>query len=621
MKSQTQNNTANSDNGGETLTIGKKFRKTINKSSLSIGMVRVIIWCWLLPYILVSAFWLYYSEERNNERITESAMTSVGNAAQSCGRLVEETINLSLQASYDETIRNSYQTYQITKDEDKLYSDVMAYMKRQYKYTKLVSNAKLLFNMETQRNYETFSNPAGSSYNKAQKITGEMVKVLKLEAKDLGTKTKLVIVDGHLFMIRNLVTKDFTPFATLVFELNSDTIFDSIKNVVWQKAWKVYIDDASVCEGGSLSGETRKLLERYYKQRLEWEEKPQTNIKNTFYERNSQIASAVTNVNGQKMTIVAKLNERDIISERSTYVIVYFVMFILLIPLVIATFYYFYNNISRPIGNLVSASRHIEKGEYGYKAEEFNRNEEFKTLIDTFNHMSGSLEESFNRIYAEEVAARDANMKALQAQINPHFLNNTLEIINWKARLSGNDDVSEMISSLSTMMNATMDRKNEAFITIEEELRYVDAYLYIIYARFGGKFNFIKEIEEDALSYKIPRLIIQPLVENVVEHTGDSKGNMKGKLIISQKEGTLIIRVENNGNLSEENKEKINKLLSQTKLGDSNENIGIRNVNLRLKMLYGEESGLTIKNDVEGLTVSEILIRNKEIATRNDSTK
>ncbi|MDR9830004.1 histidine kinase, partial [Vibrio sp. FNV 38] len=141
------------------------------------------------------------------------------------------------------------------------------------------------------------------------------------------------------------------------------------------------------------------------------------------------------------------------------------------IPLLIATIYYFYHNINRPIGSLVEASKHIEEGEYGYQIEEFHRNGEFERLINTFNHMSGSLEDSFNRIYAEEVAARDANMKALQAQINPHFLNNTLEIINWKARLSGNEDVSKMISSLSTMMNATMNRKNEAFITIEEEMK------------------------------------------------------------------------------------------------------------------------------------------------------
>lgn len=79
-------------------------------------------------------------------------------------------------------------------------------------------------------------------------------------------------------------------------------------------------------------------------------------------------------------------------------------------------------------------SEKIEEGEYGITLPAFEGNKEFGKLIDTFNHMSLGLEESFNRIYAEEVALRDANMQALQSQINPHFLNNTLEIINWKAQ-------------------------------------------------------------------------------------------------------------------------------------------------------------------------------------------
>ena len=118
--------------------------------------------------------------------------------------------------------------------------------------------------------------------------------------------------------------------------------------------------------------------------------------------------------------------------------------------------------------------------------EPFDKNEEMGALIDTFNHMSGSLEESFNRIYVEEIAQRDATLKALQSQNNPHFLNNTLEIINWKARLSGNEEVSEMIGALSVMMNATMNRDNEMFVPLSEELCYVDAYLTIIRQRFGS---------------------------------------------------------------------------------------------------------------------------------------
>ena len=175
---------------------------------------------------------------------------------------------------------------------------------------------------------------------------------------------------------------------------------------------------------------------------------------------------------------------------------------ILLIPLLAATFYFLNRNIDRPVGALVRGSDKIREGEYGYRIEPFSGNEEMGQLIDTFNHMSVSLEDSFKRIYVEEIAERDATLKALQSQINPHFLNNTLEIINWKARLSGNEDVSKMIEALSVMMNATLNRSGEMFISLSEELSYVDAYLYIIRERFGDKFRTLSATQQEAVKAK-----------------------------------------------------------------------------------------------------------------------
>ena len=174
-------------------------------------------------------------------------------------------------------------------------------------------------------------------------------------------------------------------------------------------------------------------------------------------------------------------------SDQRSYMSIYLLVCVMLIPLFVATVWYFFRNITVPVRKLMTGTDKIRAGEYGWRVESFDGNEEMGHLVDNFNHMAGRLEESFNRIYVEEIAGRDATLKALQSQINPHFLNNTLEIINWKARMNGNEEVSEMISALSTMMNATLNRNDEMFITLREELRYVDAYLYIIRQRFGGR--------------------------------------------------------------------------------------------------------------------------------------
>jgi len=331
------------------------------------------------------------------------------------------------------------------------------------------------------------------------------------------------------------------------------------------------------------------------------------------YDSDNMYASLSMKFNEQRVSFVIKLDETGILNEKSTLIYIYVVVILLLVPLVFATIYFFYSNVRKPIDSLMKASEKIEDGEYGYRAPEFTKNEDFGRLVRTFNDMSESLEQSFNRIYAEEVAVRDANMQALQAQINPHFLNNTLEIINWKARIAGNYEVSGMIGALSVMMEATMNRNKESFISIREELKYVDAYLYIIDQRFGEKFTFEREVDESLLDIKIPRLIVQPIVENMVEHGCDENGCRTGKLRIFEDNKYLNIIVENKGNLTDVDKAKIELLLSDNDTDSKLKNIGIKNVNLRLKMLYGEYSGLTITNPEDGITESKVLIEKRKL--------
>ena len=113
--------------------------------------------------------------------------------------------------------------------------------------------------------------------------------------------------------------------------------------------------------------------------------------------------------------------------------------------------------------------------------------------------MSERLKYQFDHIYEEEIALRDARIMALQSHINPHFMNNTLEIINWEARLGGNEKVSRMIEALATLMDAAMDRKKRTLVPLSEEMIYVNAYLYINSARFGKRLTVVKELDESIM--------------------------------------------------------------------------------------------------------------------------
>ena len=285
-------------------------------------------------------------------------------------------------------------------------------------------------------------------------------------------------------------------------------------------------------------------------------------------------------------------------------------LFLFMIPLVIIVFVFFNRHVNRPVAALRKGCKEMGKEHYSYRIEEQEQDEEFYELHAAFNGMADKLQYQFEKIYLEELALKDANIMALQSQINPHFLNNTLEIINWEARMNGNLKVSSMIEALSTMLEATMNRAKVQLILLSEELSYVDAYLYIISQRFGDNFECKKQIDENLLSVKVPRLIIQPIIENAVEHGMNFHEKGRVELNVYRDQNRLCIEVMDNGVLTGKDKDKIRQLLSDQNVQDQPSlSIGIRNVNKRLKIMYGEEYGLTILSNAQGYTVSTITVK------------
>ena len=145
-------------------------------------------------------------------------------------------------------------------------------------------------------------------------------------------------------------------------------------------------------------------------------------------------------------------------------------MLLFLVPLLLILLRVFNRNVTKPIADMMEGADQIETGNLGYQIKEEPENLEFKYLMESFNQMSERLKYQFDHIYEEEIALRDARIMALQSHINPHFMNNTLEIINWEARLGGNEKVSRMIEALATLMDAAMDRKKRTFVPLSEEM-------------------------------------------------------------------------------------------------------------------------------------------------------
>lgn len=170
--------------------------------------------------------------------------------------------------------------------------------------------------------------------------------------------------------------------------------------------------------------------------------------------------------------------------------------------------------------------------------------------------------------------------------------------------MADNEQVSAMIEALSTMLDAALDRGGRTQIPLREEMGYVDAYLYIIRERLGDGFHVYKEIDQVILDQTVPRLILQPIVENAVEHdiTARPGGNLWVRAF--RRGERMVLEVEHDGVMDEEDRERIRALLSDG--GELESRVGLRNVHQRLKLIYGDDASLEVGETGNGAILARI---------------
>lgn len=272
-------------------------------------------------------------------------------------------------------------------------------------------------------------------------------------------------------------------------------------------------------------------------------------------------------------------------------------------------------DIVKPINRLVNAMKKVQAGESNVQIQD-DRGDELGFLNKAFNEMSGEINHLVNWVYREQLTRKDAELKALQSQINPHFLFNTLEAINWLAQLNNIPEISSTVSDLSDLMEASIGR-GDRLITVKEEFTYADKYISLQKRRFGDRIELVKNVQPEVEGIKIPRLLIQPLVENAVYH-GLERIRGKGVITLNaSKTGDCItIEVIDNGaGMGKDELEKLNRRLAMDNdtyfrtLGEEkNASVGIENVNRRIKLFYGENYGLKIDSEEGGFTRISVTI-------------
>lgn len=257
----------------------------------------------------------------------------------------------------------------------------------------------------------------------------------------------------------------------------------------------------------------------------------------------------------------------------------------------------FANSLTKPIEKLSNQMQVVQSGNFSIDKKDekaYNRTDEIGNLEKNFITMVDKINNLIYENYTRQLLIKNAELTALRANINPHFLYNTLESINWLAKTNKQTEISQMVESLGRLLRNAISQKDH-LATLSEEIGLLNDYITIQRMRFGDRLNFRLDIPKKWHNYRIPRLSLQPIVENSITYGLEKMADVCKISVTAREDGdNLLIIVEDNGpGITVENLERLRRWQHEPNgLG-----VGLKNIDDRLKIIYGNQYGLEIMSD------------------------
>jgi two-component system sensor histidine kinase YesM len=310
-------------------------------------------------------------------------------------------------------------------------------------------------------------------------------------------------------------------------------------------------------------------------------------------------------INNTDWILVSLIPFEEIISTGSQFKN-YMLFLILTIIFIAYLFAYLISNSSiKRIGFLVKSMEKLEQGIFQTDMPVHGK-DEIGRLMEKFNYMSKKMEQMVKEKFEAGQKIKNAELKALQSQINPHFLYNTLDMINWSAAINQVSDIVQTVQNLAKFYKLSLS-KGKDIIPISDEIELIKAYVEIQNQRFEDRIKFDLDIDEKVYEYSTLKIIIQPFVENAILHGIMGKANRAGSIKITARivDNNIVFIVEDDGiGIAED---KINSILIK-EMSSHNKGYGIKNINDRIKLYFGEQYGLKYLSEINRGTKVEISI-------------
>lgn len=556
------------------------MRKWFRKWGVQSKLLFIFLTMILTPVILLSFFEFYYSKKMLADKTNDYLKNLAAVTLSKIDSTVSDIENVAFYINGNNTIQASL------KAEKQVVGNRVAYYELHSDIRQILASYVLL---RQEINAICIHSESGREYTYTKTRNGPSLDITRYIRDE---KQYWAVDKNHIVLMKKLYafpTQSLLGYIAL--DVNAKSLYDIIADIDLTKSGRIFLVNEEgrilATESETLSGE---LLDEPYRNFLGENEAFYNNVRvgNTYYSVYN--SGAISNGWYMVLAIPRDYYMRDITKLKNVIIPITLTTAFLTALLSILVS----RGITRPIRFLSGAMENFGQGNFDINCQ-VDSEDEIGRLSHTFNQMVMDMNSLVNTVYEQKVMKQEAQMKSLQMQINPHFLYNTLDTINWMARIRHVDEIGDMVAALSNMMRYSLEKKS--FVRLGEEVKSLKDYIAIQNYRYRDKMVAEIEIDESLMSLYIPRLLIQPILENAIVHGIEEKLD-KGHILVAarREDEDLYIQIMDDGvGMTEETMSHIlREDYSMKKSGHTS--IGVVNVNRRIQMIYGKDYGLLVQS-------------------------
>ena len=589
---------------------GRSFKKgTIKSKFVSISLRDKLIFLFvgtlfveLLLFGCVMFFYLYINAKKNVSDNIDTTVTAVSKVMDQSFLVME---NLVLELAASNGVQNWLDDSHYYDPENPDFYLRKTELSRELNRILIYSNAKKLdvveyaavFNDGYLLDYVDVQSVGG---NKVQREVYKAYEEAKQETEKFIYSELVMGSENVIFHIRRM-RSDFERDVPLIIMVatNERDIATQYEDLVQNEGEIVYLIDG---KNKVLSSNREDEIGSYIDKKIVECSNGEVYLNETYMMTSREVKNL-----GEGVRLVHLYPQSLLIKKVMQGIQTYIILGIMLIVICLAAAVIIGLKSTRFLNEFIHAMESVRNRNYDVRIREY-KNAEIDSLGKAFNEMTDELRELIRNKYESQILLNEMEIRFLQHQMNPHFLFNVLLTIQIKAKRSGNETIYKMVSKLSALLRASIYTNNVDRITVREELEYTEFYLYLQKMRFEDRFSYEIIVEDEKLKKCImPKFIIEPIVENAVIHGIENIENEGAIRIVLKRTGEdLLVTVEDNG-AGFDVKEYLDSL-ERREQGATREKIGLKNVDLRLRHIYGEEYKIKIESEINTGTIIYIKI-------------